>query len=69
MNLVQRFFRRYIFSMIGILVLFLAVNFVLVVAIVIAGYMSGSDEAFSVQVFSEHLRQQGGIWSADEAGK
>lgn len=68
MNLVQRFFRRYIFSMIGILVLFLAVNFVLVVAIVIAGYMSGSDEAFSVQVFSEHLRQQGGIWSADEAG-
>ncbi len=51
MNLVQRFFRRYIFSMIGILVLFLAVNFVLVVAIVIAGYMSGSDEAFSVQVF------------------
>lgn len=67
MNLVQRFFRRYIFSMIGILVLFLAVNFVLVVAIVIAGYMSGSDEAFSVQVFSEHLRQQGGIWSADEA--
>ena len=48
MNAVQRFFRRYIISTIGIVVLFLAVNIVLFFAILILGSMSGSDDAFSV---------------------
>ena len=48
MNAVQRFFRRYIISTIGIVVLFLAVNIVLFFAILILGSMSGSDAVFPI---------------------
>ena len=47
MNPVQRFFRRYITSTIGILLLFFAVNIALLLGILTAGYMSGpEDECF-----------------------
>ena len=42
MNPVQRFFRRYIFSTIGILTLFFVVNIALVLSVMIAGYMAGN---------------------------
>ena len=67
MNTVQRFFRRYIFSMVGIMVLFFAVNVALLSAIMIAGSMSGSDSSFSIGEFSDHVILQGGNWVADDA--
>ena len=42
MNAVQRFFRRYILSTVGIVLLFFAVNIALLFVIIIAGGMSGA---------------------------
>lgn len=67
MNTVQRFFRRYIFSTVGIMILFLAVNIVLLFTIMIVGNMSGSDTALSVSDFSDHIVLQHGNWVADDA--
>ncbi len=66
MNAAQRFFRRYIFSTVGIMILFLAVNLALFLTILIAGYMSGSDTDFSVRTFSDHVVLQDGNWVADD---
>lgn len=66
MNAVQRFFRRYIFSTVGIVILFLAVNIALFFAIVITGSMSGTDTSFSVRDFSNHVVLRGGKWDADD---
>lgn len=66
MNTVQRFFRRYFFSTVGIMILFLTVNIVLFLAITIVGSMSGSDAAFSVSDFSDHIVLQDGKWVADD---
>ena len=62
MNPVQRFFRRYIFSTIGILTLFFAVNIALVLGVMVAGYMSGTDNGLSVREVSGHVTQQGGVY-------
>ena len=67
MNTVQRFFRRYVFSMVGTMILFFAVNIALFSAIIIAGSMSGSDSSFSIGEFSDHVILQGGNWVADDA--
>ena len=66
MNPVQRFFRRYIFSTIGILVLFFLVNLLLIPAVLIAGYMSGTDNGVSVRSVSSHVTEQNGVWTADD---
>ena len=66
MNTVQRFFRRYIFSTIGIVILFLVVNIALLFAIIIAGGMSGADTSFSVRDFSDHVVLRDGKWVADD---
>lgn len=66
MNPVQRFFRRYIFSTVGILVLFLVVNLLLVLSVMIAGYMSGTDNGLSVREVSGHVAEQDGVWTADD---
>ena len=55
MNAVQRFFRRYILSTVGIVLLFFAVNIALLFVIIIAGGMSGADTSFSVRDFSDHV--------------
>ena len=65
MNPVQRFFRRYIFSTIGILALFLVVNLLLVLTVLTAGYMSGTDNGLSVREVSGHVTEQAGTWTAD----
>ena len=66
MNPVQRFFRRYIFSTIGILALFFVVNIALVLSVMIAGYMSWTDNGLSVRSVSSHVTEQGGVWTADD---
>ena len=62
MNAVQRFFRRYIFSTVGIVLLFFGVNLVLIVGIMLLGSASGSDISFSVEEFSDHLSFHNGTW-------
>lgn len=66
MNAVQRFFRRYIVSTVGIVLLFLAVNIALLFAIIITGGMSGADTSFSVRDFSDHVVLRNGKWVADD---
>ena len=66
MNAVQRFFRRYIVSTVGIVILFLTVNIALFFSILIAGSMSGSDAVFSVETFSNHIVWQDETWAADD---
>ena len=66
MNTVHRFFRRYIFSTVGIVILFLAVNLALFFTILITGSISGADPSFSVQDFSDHVVLQDEKWVADD---
>ena len=66
MNTIQRFFRRYIFSTVGIVLLFLFVNIALIFTILVVGSMSNSDVVFSVRQFSDHITKQGGYWTADD---
>lgn len=66
MNAVQRFFRRYIVSTVGIVILFLTFNIALFFTILIAGSMSGSDAVFSVETFSNHIVWQDETWAADD---
>ena len=67
MNPVQRFFRRYIFSTIGILALFFLVNLLLILSLLISGCMSGAQGGLSVQALSGHVTRQNGVWTADGA--
>ena len=69
MNAVRRFFRRYIFSTIGIVILFLAVNIALFFTVLIIGSMSGSDVYFSVETFSNHVVRQDERWVADNIAR
>lgn len=69
MNAVQRFFRRYIISTIGIILFFLAVNIVLFFAVLLFGSMSGSDAVFSVETFSDHVVCRGETWVADDTAR
>ena len=66
MNPVQRFFRRYIFSTVGILTLFFVVNLLLILSVMVAGYMSGTDNGLSVREVSGHVTEQAGAWTADD---
>lgn len=66
MNTVQHFFRRYILSTVGIVLLFLTVNIALFFVILITGSMSGRDTSFSVRDFSDHVVLQDGKWVADD---
>ena len=67
MNSVQRFFRRYILSMIGIIFLFLGINIALFFAVMIIGSMSGSGTSLSVRDLSNGVVWQDGAWTADSA--
>lgn len=66
MNAVQRFFRRYIFSMVGIVIIFLAVNIALFFVILITGSMSGAVTSFTVRDFSDHVALRDGKYVADD---
>lgn len=67
MNQVERFFRRYVFSCIGILSIFLLVNVLIVGAFLIASYFEGfSHSKFSIDEFSNHIRNVDGKIEAEE---
>lgn len=56
MNTAKRFFRRYIFSTVRIVILFLAVNIILVaVYFVIAYFGNVATSNFSIEDFSNHV--------------
>ncbi len=67
MNAVQRFFRRYIFSTVGIMLLFLSINIALLFSILIVSNMSSSDASFSISDLSDRVILKNGIWTADDA--
>lgn len=67
-NMVKRFFRRYIFSTIGIIALFFAVNLLLVLmgAFFIITYLNGvADSIFPIEDFSNHIITQDEQLAAD----
>lgn len=69
MNTVQRFFRRYIVSTVGIVLLFLMVNIALFVVILITGSVSGTDPSFSLRDFSSRVVWRDGQWTADDTAR
>lgn len=70
MNTIERFFRRYIFSTVGILMLFFAVNVLLIfIALSVLHFGGALDGGFPVSDFSNHISSQDGILTADEEAK
>lgn len=70
MNTIERFFRRYIFSTVGILMLFFAVNTVLILIGMSVLHFSGAlDGGFPVSEFSEHISRQDGKLTSDAEAK
>lgn len=66
MNTVERFFRRYIFSTIGIIALFFAVNLLLLGSFFIIAYLNGvADSNFPIEDFSSHIVYGDGKLTAD----
>lgn len=67
MNPAKKFFRKYICSAIGILLLFFAVNLLLVIGFLIASNSGGRPgERFQISRFSGHITSQNGAVRADE---
>lgn len=70
MNTIERFFRRYIFSTVGILMLFFAVNTILILIGMSVLHFSGAlDGGFPVSEFSEHISSQDGKLTSDAEAK
>lgn len=66
MNTVERFFRRYIFSTIGIIALFFVVNLLLVGIFFTIAYLNGvADSNFPIEDFSNHIIVEDGKLTAD----
>ena len=55
MNPVKRFFRRYVFSTVGLLALLLAANILLVVGLLLISEVTPPRETFSITAFCGHL--------------
>lgn len=66
MNKSERFFRRYIFSVVGIIVLFLSVNILLVASFFAVAYLGNvKNSNFPIENFSEHITETNGQFNAD----
>ena len=66
MKAAQKFFHRYIFSTIGILALFFAINILLVASYFVIASLNGvADSNFPMDKFSQHITMQNGTISAD----
>lgn len=66
MNAVERFFRHYVLSTIGILILFVCVNLALLAGFFIFTYASGATEGtFPTEEFSAHITENGNGLEAD----
>ena len=56
MNKFERFFRRYIFSTVGIILLFLFVNILLVASFFVIAYLGNvKNSNFPIEDFSKHM--------------
>ena len=70
MNTSERFFRRYIFSTVRIIVLFLAVNALLVASYFVIAYLGNvTTSKFPIEDFSNHIMATDGEFSADTQAK
>ena len=70
MNAVERFFRRYILSTVGILVLFFIVNLLLLGTFALILYLNGAaDSSFPTEEFSGHIVLQNGELTADTSAQ
>lgn len=70
MNAVERFFRRYILSTVGILVLFFIVNLLLLGTFALILYLNGAaDSSFPTEEFSGHIVLQNGELTADASAQ
>ena len=70
MNAVERFFRRYILSTVGILVLFFTVNLLLLGTFALILYLNGAaDSSFPTEEFSGHIVLQNGELTADTSAQ
>lgn len=66
MNPTRRFFRKYICSTAGILLLFFAVNLLLVLGLFfVSNYGSTQKRQFQISLLSEHIKEQNGEIRAD----
>ncbi|WP_320920554.1 sensor histidine kinase [Eisenbergiella porci] len=66
MKQVERFFRRYIFSIVGILLAFFAVNLILLLVLFSAALLNEKTMGnFPISTFSEHISMQNGELTAD----
>ena len=65
MNPVRRFFRRYVFSTVGLLALLLAANILLITGLLFISEVTPPRESFSITAFCGHLSQGPDGWQAD----
>lgn len=66
MNKSERFFRRYIFSTVGIIILFLLVNILLVASFFVVAYLGNAKNSnFPIEDFSQHIIETNGQFNAD----
>ena len=65
MNPVRRFFRRYVFSTVGLLALLLAANILLITGLLLISEVTPPRESFSITAFCGHLSQGPDGWQAD----
>lgn len=67
MNKSERFFRRYIFSTVRIILLFLFLNILLALSFVAVSYLGNvKSSKFPIEDFSGHITESGGRFNADE---
>ena len=66
MNPVKSFFRRYVFSTVGLLALLLATNIAVLLILMWVGEVSAPSDDFRIAEFCGHLSQKDGVWQADE---
>lgn len=70
MNTIERFFRRYIFSTVGILLLFFFANaFLMLILLSVLHFGGALDGGFPIEEFSEHISSQNGILTSDAEAK
>lgn len=65
MNSIQRFFRKYFLSTMGLLLLFLSINILLALTVLIVSYKSSSAPELPVARLAEGITERNGIICAD----
>lgn len=66
MKPIDRFFRHYILSVIGILLLFFVINIVLIGILFLTSYLNGvKDSVFPMERFSNLIEQKNGAFAVD----